>query len=348
MERTERKNRRVVKRVNADPGFTRAFVPIRRDTAARKPASIHIDVARRRDVARLDQVLQALQAPSAPSNVVTQVYQPMYADGVAATGLGDFVRGCLCLTQLCAILQWPLRISLAAHPVARWLAYPSLPPRAPARVHRWAELNHTPALLAGGNEISHEPALGTGEMIRRFRDAVQEHGAELCAIAFPPMAHFAPHQKVGIVHALTPTRDIRLGVSAFIRSLPSPMFSVLHVRAGDDTFSCEMSQERIDAIITFITPFTPTMPCVLLTDSLALRRALCLRSTFHVFSDEPPAHTCSATADQLRTTVAELHLLSQAHNIRAFSVYTHGTGFSKWIALLHDIPYQCHLLPSHP
>ena len=341
----ERKNRRVVKRVNADPGFTRAFVPIRRDTAARKPASIHIDVARRRDAARPDQASLASLAPSVDEpRTITQVYQPMYADGVAATGLGDFVRGCLGLTQLCAMLQWSLRISLAAHPVARWLAYPSPYPRDTARVHRWAELNHRPLLLAG-KEITHESDLEPGEMVRRFRDAVREHGDELCSIAFPPMTHFAPHQKRVIARALTPTRDIRAQVDAFIRSLASPTFCVLHVRAGDDTFTHAMAEERIAAIRAVIS-FEETMPCVLLTDSLALRAALCHNHPLHVFSDAPPAHTCSATVDQLRTTVAELHILSRAHHIRAFSVYNHGSGFSKWIAFLHDIPYQCHLIPT--
>ena len=48
--------------------------------------------------------------------------------------------------------------------------------------------------------------------------------------------------------------------------------------------------------------------------------------------------------NKLKNTMLDFYLLSRAKNVHAFSVYKHGSGFSKWAAETYSIPYICRFL----
>jgi hypothetical protein len=45
--------------------------------------------------------------------------------------------------------------------------------------------------------------------------------------------------------------------------------------------------------------------------------------------------------EKVKNTLLDLYLISNANQILSYSVYEHGTGFSKWIAETYNIPYTC-------
>jgi hypothetical protein len=49
-------------------------------------------------------------------------------------------------------------------------------------------------------------------------------------------------------------------------------------------------------------------------------------------------------ANKLKNTMIDFYLFSRAKNVYAFSVYKHGTGFSKWAAETYSVPYICRFL----
>ena len=48
--------------------------------------------------------------------------------------------------------------------------------------------------------------------------------------------------------------------------------------------------------------------------------------------------------NKLQNTMIDFCLFSHAINVIAFSVYKHGTGFSKWSAETYNVPYCCRFL----
>jgi hypothetical protein len=45
--------------------------------------------------------------------------------------------------------------------------------------------------------------------------------------------------------------------------------------------------------------------------------------------------------EKVKNTLLDLYLISNANQILSYSVYEHGTGFSKWLAETYNIPYTC-------
>ena len=44
---------------------------------------------------------------------------------------------------------------------------------------------------------------------------------------------------------------------------------------------------------------------------------------------------------KLENTMLDFYLISKSKNVMSYSVYEHGSGFSKWCAFTYDIPYYC-------
>ena len=59
-------------------------------------------------------------------------------------------------------------------------------------------------------------------------------------------------------------------------------------------------------------------------------------------------HEITHTADMsitndtnLINTLKEFYIMSFSSHIYSFSVYDHGSGFSKWCSVAYNIPYVC-------
>ena len=48
--------------------------------------------------------------------------------------------------------------------------------------------------------------------------------------------------------------------------------------------------------------------------------------------------------NKLQNVLLDFYLISLASQVVSYSVYEHGTGFSKWCAETYSIPYICKLL----
>jgi hypothetical protein len=53
-------------------------------------------------------------------------------------------------------------------------------------------------------------------------------------------------------------------------------------------------------------------------------------------------HTLENDINSLKNTLIDFYLMSQSKQIISFSVYQHGSGFSKWCAVTYEIPYVCY------
>ena len=51
---------------------------------------------------------------------IVNVYQMKYKNGIAQ-GLGDYIRGCFCLLQICAMLGLSFDMDLTNHPMSKYL-----------------------------------------------------------------------------------------------------------------------------------------------------------------------------------------------------------------------------------
>ena len=48
---------------------------------------------------------------------------------------------------------------------------------------------------------------------------------------------------------------------------------------------------------------------------------------------------------KLQNTMIDFNMFSHASRVIAFSIYKHGTGFSRWTTETYSVPYICQFLP---
>ena len=50
--------------------------------------------------------------------------------------------------------------------------------------------------------------------------------------------------------------------------------------------------------------------------------------------------------EKIKNTLIEFYLMSFSKEIKSYSCYEHGSGFSYWCAKTFNIPYSCKYMPT--
>ena len=94
---------------------------------------------------------------------------------------------------------------------------------------------------------------------------------------------------------------------------------------------------------------------LLISDNIIIKNILSLKYPFikthfnritHTGEGEP--HTggeLELETIKLQNTMIDFNMFSHASHVIAFSIYKHGTGFSRWITETYSVPYICRFLP---
>jgi hypothetical protein len=273
--------------------------------------------------------------------LLTNVYQLHYKYGEDATGLGDFIRGCYFLLQVCAHYRLACVPSIGNHPIAA-LLHNALPSDHCADVERWYETNHK-AELAAKTIVTTYQANGNSVVAEALFDYFAEQPIDalgnlrVYVTAYPLRPPSLPHRRL-LQHLLTPSDALTKYVDTVCPQRKGG-YHVVQLRGGDQGSAFAMDMELVAAEVSRIdAPFI-----VGIADSPALLSQLgCLQRVAHSGEAEV-AHTASSTASStaLRNTMADFVIMSRAVAVWSFSCYTHGSGFSEWCATTYGVPFRC-------
>ncbi len=283
----------------------------------------------------------------------THVYQETYADGQTATGWGDYVRSCVYTLQVCSEHGVPCELWVS-HPLGRWLRG-GQQPRVP----------HVRALTTSNLQMPRWDA-----DTRRFREwvlhdhphrAFVEYAREQPAVHHRvwtnhlqfPVRTPTSAERAWLQHRLAPSADVVTCVDARLRAwgLCNRPFRAVHVRAGDAQLVREQSLTYTVAASlasAVAAAIAPDEEVVLVADCPAFKRwfaARWPRAHTHFDAITHVGEGVAFTDDALKHTMLDYFLLARATDIRAFTVYPHGTGFSQWCAVVYDLPYQATYCP---
>lgn len=278
---------------------------------------------------------------------IIMVYQLHYTNG-GIYGIGDFIRGCFCLIRMCKKLGLEFDIDLSNHPVSTYveghnkdvnLNYNSI-----------TKMEITYNLL---ETMSKSRIL----FVTKFTNLLKSINREVYYTSSNsfPIFQIEPSDIEFIKSKFMPSvqmqKDIKQEMTYL--NLINIDFSVIHIRGGDIGLFGNTNLKH-NIIINLFNKLKVLLDnnnhkYLILSDNVNLKM-LFKRYVNCVFQMNPITHLGEQPVlkdNEVKNTMMDFYIMSYAKNIYSYSIYAHGSGFSKGCAILFNIPYQSYLITSN-
>ena len=300
--------------------------------------------------------MSCAQIASAYSNStltkVVNVYQTQFID-FKASGLGDYLRGCVTMLQLLRTLKKhtgsdvAFEMDLRNHPMSKFLTCDE----ALERPANYAALGnfHVDSLMVNQDEEDIAYQHIVREVVRYFNKVQQPTFFAYCCKE-NIYTEILDSEKALIRSRLQPSAGLETYIASCLTQLGvTGAYSVLHVRLDDaicfphavaSSQATLNEQLMTDLVASVRAKVDADKTYVLISNSQAVKDALTganihslPTAVCHIGQNQTP------TDDQLRDTLLDFFLMSRASEIAGFSTYKR-TGFSLECATLYNVPYS--------
>jgi hypothetical protein len=282
---------------------------------------------------------------------IVNVYQLKYKNSVAQ-GLGDYIRGCFCLMQICAMLGLSFDMDLKNHPISKYLIQQEAEQESEkktkyninyAEVSRYENTNYVPINATTYSKNS----------INFFIEYVKNLNAMGGTESFFTFCHSFPIfevQDMGrkfILSKLLPNEIMQNAIKERLTRLELMVkrFAVIHIRSGDKYLlnNGNLNSFVVKKIIGILSKnMKEGTKYLILSDNNQIK--LLLKKVFPqvVIQLTKIAHlgeSVNPDDNAVMETMLDFYLMSNAFQIISFSPYNWGSGFSQWCSVLYKIPY---------
>jgi len=316
----------------------------------------------------IDEILQNLRLSSL---TIENVYQEKYGD-VNASGIGDFLRGSYFLMQFSEQFNFSYNINMLNHPISQFLEiYQDKDSLIYPHVSVFRTTNFKPLLLEDSilsNIYNYKINIcllyflyfhifkihAKSVIINNKKDDPQLSDKKIYAyIISYPITPIKEKHKQNMQQLLKPTTHFLSIINNTLDELGlvQKEFVVIHIRYGDKFLLKNEENTDLDHIKIIdksIQLLDPNQQVLLISDNSIIKDIIIQKYPFIKTHFNEITHTGEGVEidnDKLQNTMLDFYLFSFAEKIFAFSVYCHGTGFSKWAAETYSVPYVCRFLP---
>ena len=277
---------------------------------------------------------------------IINVYQPIYKNDKKASGFGDFIRGNYFLMQFCdtfnlkftAIINHPIQRFLKNNGILHNLDNSELPNYENIEFYQQVKIEG----FLDENNLNH--FLNTSENTNENRNVF------INTYLYPQNDVPQKHKQV-MRSILEPIPELITQVNNVLTNLnlERNRFNVIHIRSGDK-YLIENSMidpifiKKLHRVLYFL---NNAETYLLVTDSYKLKYVLMkLFPRLKMFFNEIThfGEGAELNNEKVKNTLVDFYVMASSKKIYSFSVYDHGTGFSRWCAETYNIPYICHIL----
>ena len=299
-------------------------------------------------------------------STVVHIFSECYANDMRSRGFGDFLRGTyFLLDHMDQNPTMRLELAIVSHPMVQ--LFPQfntvlVDPRLNQYTMRHLGMSYVPDMVASSdpNVLINLGSKPDPNAHTRFSQFLPKAYVKPCRhycvnTNDPPIKPIPARHRAYLRERLTPSEPLEDLVLTTLSSLGlvQQPYVVIHLRLGDvyldlATHTYAVTADRLIHLITQRLQHE-TRPWLLLTDNNAIKPLIQSRWPQAKMLDNPIAHTGETeehNMEHMKNTFLEFFLMSRAADITAYSVYQHGSGFSKWCAVSYDIPYVCYYLPD--
>lgn len=282
--------------------------------------------------------------------IIENIYQEKY-NNVSASGLGDFLRGSYFLMQFCDQYQLSYNINILNHPISHFLEiYQDNERTSYQNISIFDNTNFKPGLLNDDIIINkNDDTINNDFIYFLINQFTPDSKIYTYTISYPNNMIIDEKHKKYMQKLLEPTGYMRNKINETLDSLDliEKEFIIIHVRYGDNFLingENDVNTEHLNQIYKWI---VTEEKILLISDNDNIKTSIKSEFPFIKTHLNKITHTGEGVAietDALQNTMIDLYLFSLAKSITAFSIYPHGTGFSKWIAETYSVPYLCRIL----
>jgi len=300
---------------------------------------------------------------------IINVYQDKYINSdnktYYATGLGDFIRGSYFIMQYCKENMLTCAINIANHPISQFLEFYSNQEKYTfPNINKFESVNYNPQILEN-NIITSTYDFTTNNDFTFYLYNQQTYNTHkfVYVISYPNIFIDEEHKEY-MKNILKPTNQLSTLVEAELSrlSLIKKEYIVLHVRYGDDELlktqknnnnlvegsSINIKRTSKLRLLNYdLLNLEPSNNYLLISDNINLKKSISKYYPFVKMNFNEICHTGEGDNleyNKLQNVLLDFYLISFSSQVNAYSVYEHGTGFSKWCAETYSIPYICKLL----
>jgi hypothetical protein len=310
---------------------------------------------------------------------IVNVYQDQYANGEHCTGIGDFIRGSLCLLQYGAMQNIEVEFNYDNHPISHFLTQIQTQSQ-PTPIHPFRVLcyknNHQ------NNNTWQKIQQEFTKVIAQNPNCIQPNTSAFAmyTIAFPMQPVQPQHKKrIQKIFQPTPILNTKIRETMAKMEIISKQYTIIHVRTGDEylihhaftspqlVINCKKHFIKMRLHQHLIKNKAETESTkkeepkeapnekikdkyVLISDSVEFKKQLKRAYPKLITAHYSVTHLGEGVSNKkdlqptqmqaIENTLVDFFLIANAKKVHAFSTLEHGTGFSRQCCEIYNIPYH--------
>jgi hypothetical protein len=281
------------------------------------------------------------------------VYQYEYLNNETVTGFGDFIRTCYFINQFSEKYNIKVSFHINDHPVKKYLKYfesnELINKIISKNIPFFNKLNYE---YVNDNNIIKYKYQNINDILINYLNSLQLYDGNvyLYLINHPNEEYIKDKHREKIAEILQPTDYLNNKVlyAMDCLKLNKGKFKVIHVRIEDECLNNDYAilNSRINYILYILKSviFETDNDIFLISNNNQLKNAIIqiIPKIKTIFNDITHIAYKNTSEEQIINTLKDFYIMSNSNCIYSFSVYQHGSGFSKWCAVTYNIPYVCY------
>jgi len=285
---------------------------------------------------------------------IYMVYQYKYNNNFKVTGFGDFLRGMYYLLQFSEKYGFKVDFIINEHPIKNYLKYfenkENIDKNISKNICFFRSTNHNYYTNRG---IINYNYVDVDFDLFKFIESTNKYNKNkyLYLINHPDEKYINQYYRQRVLEMIEPTTQITCLVNKSMTDLEliNRGFQVIHLRLDDNCFYnnfVSLNGLLIDNILNKIKNIidNTNQQIFLLASSNLIKNIITNKYPNIKCLMNDITHICDKKInndDNIINTLVDFYIMSNASFIYSFSVYHHGSGFSKWCAVTYNIPYVC-------
>lgn len=277
---------------------------------------------------------------------IVNVYQVSYKNE-GGNGFGDYLRGSLCLNQICKLLNLEFDMNMENNLIKNFFvkntSFENITGIDYNNIERYMDDNFSG--IKNNKQLTHSEDFFIKYI--KMLNSVSSETFYTYSNAFPIIDIIGNSNKQFVWSKISPNEQMKNNVKLRLQklNLTPKTYSIIHIRCGD-TYLVDKSQidntfsKNVINVVSQL--IKPGHNYLVLSDNNVMKVVLKKKfPNFIVQINNEITHTCNknTTSQGIMYSLLDFYTMMYANNIIALSVYGHGSGFSKWSSVIHNIPY---------
>ena len=282
------------------------------------------------------------------------IYQYKYKHNTQVTGLGDFIRGCFYIMQFSEKYNIYFDFNIYNHSLKKYLNYFYFKEDIINNVSKDILFfqKENCQYFTKNNVINYIYSDVDKELLNIIKQTPSYNKNKYLYLINHPNERFITEQhKKKIRELFEPTLELQTMIDNSLSSinLIKYKYIIIHIRMNDSSFNGDyinFKNEQINYIINIINSIKKNRDeeLFLISSNNVVKNYISqkLPKIKTIFKEISHIGESKLNTDvSLINTLLDFYTMSYSKHIYSFSVYEHGSGFSKWCAKMYNIPYIC-------